>query len=77
MSGSAEQGASELVPNNQMRKVIAERLQQSKQTAPHFYLSVDCEIDALLAARKSMNAAADEGIKISVNDLVIRARRWP
>jgi pyruvate dehydrogenase E2 component (dihydrolipoamide acetyltransferase) len=73
MTGSAEQGASELVPNNQMRKVIAERLQQSKQTAPHFYLSVDCEIDALLAARKSMNAAADEGIKISVNDLVIRA----
>jgi len=73
MSGGAEQGASELVPNNQMRKVIAERLQQSKQTAPHFYLSVDCEIDALLAARKSMNAAADEGIKISVNDLVIRA----
>jgi len=73
MTGIAEQGASELVPNNQMRKVIAERLQQSKQTAPHFYLSVDCEIDALLAARKSMNAAADEGIKISVNDLVIRA----
>ena len=73
MPGGAEQGASELVPNNQMRKVIAERLQQSKQTAPHFYLSVDCEIDALLAARKSMNAAADEGIKISVNDLVIRA----
>jgi pyruvate dehydrogenase E2 component (dihydrolipoamide acetyltransferase) len=73
MSGGAEQGASELVPNNQMRKVIAERLQQSKQTAPHFYLSVDCEIDALLAARKSMNVAADEGIKISVNDLVIRA----
>ena len=73
MTGSVEQGASELVPNNQMRKVIAERLQQSKQTAPHFYLSVDCEIDALLAARKSMNAAADEGIKISVNDLVIRA----
>ena len=73
MTGSVEQGASELVPNNQMRKVIAERLQQSKQTAPHFYLSVDCEIDALLAARKSMNAAADEDIKISVNDLVIRA----
>ena len=73
MTGSVEQGAGELVPNNQMRKVIAERLQQSKQTAPHFYLSVDCEIDALLAARKSMNAAADEGIKISVNDLVIRA----
>jgi len=70
---TASAGASELVPNSQMRKIIAARLQESKQTAPHFYLTVDCEIDALLAARKSMNAIADEGVKISVNDLVIRA----
>jgi len=70
---TASAGASELVPNSQMRKIIAARLQESKQTAPHFYLTVDCEIDALLAARKSMNTIADEGVKISVNDLVIRA----
>ena len=69
----ASPGASTLVPNNQMRKVIAARLQESKQTAPHFYLTVDCEIDNLLAARKTMNATAPDGIKLSVNDLVIRA----
>lgn len=69
----AVRGDSELVPNSQMRKVIASRLQQSKQEAPHFYLTVDCEIDALLAARKSMNEMAPDGVKISVNDLVIRA----
>ena len=44
------QGASTLEPNSQMRRIIASRLQESKQTAPHFYLTVDCEIDALLAA---------------------------
>ena len=69
----ASPGASTLVPNNQMRKVIASRLQESKQTAPHFYLTVDCEIDNLLAARKTMNETAPDGVKLSVNDLVIRA----
>ena len=67
------QGASTLEPNSQMRRIIASRLQESKQTAPHFYLTVDCEIDALLAARRQMNDQAPEGVKISVNDLVIRA----
>ena len=66
-------GASELIPNSQMRKIIAERLQQSKQTAPHFYLTVDCEIDQLLQSRKQLNALAEDDVKISVNDLVIRA----
>lgn len=61
------------VPHNAMRRVIAERLQQSKQTAPHFYLSVDCEIDSLLAARKALNEAAEDGVKISVNDMVVKA----
>ena len=56
-----------------MRRTIAARLQQSKQDAPHFYLSVDCEIDTLLAARKALNEKAPEGVKISVNDMVIRA----
>jgi len=67
------QGASTLEPNSQMRRIIASRLQESKQTAPHFYLTVDCEIDALLAARRQMNDQAPEGVKISVNDLVIRS----
>ena len=69
----ATPGASELIPNSQMRKIIAERLQQSKQIAPHFYLTVDCEIDQLLQSRKQLNALAEDGVKISVNDLVIRA----
>ena len=69
----AVQGASTLEPNSQMRRIIASRLQESKQTAPHFYLTVDCEIDALLAARRQMNDTAPDGVKISVNDLVIRA----
>lgn len=61
------------VPHSAMRRTIAQRLSESKQTAPHFYLTVDCEIDTLLAARKTMNAAADEGVKISVNDMIVRA----
>ena len=66
-------GASSLEPNSQMRKIIAQRLQESKANAPHFYLTVDCEIDNLLAARRMMNDMAADGGKISVNDLVIRA----
>ena len=63
-------------PNSNMRKVIARRLAESKRDAPHFYLTVDCEIDALLAARKALNERSPEGegaYKISVNDFVIRA----
>ncbi|MGB1357644.1 MAG: 2-oxo acid dehydrogenase subunit E2, partial [Candidatus Puniceispirillaceae bacterium] len=70
---SAVQGESRLEPNSQMRKIIAARLQESKTTAPHFYLTVDCEIDNLLESRRQMNDRAPEGVKISVNDLVIRA----
>ena len=61
------------VPHSAMRRTIAARLTESKQQAPHFYLTVDCEIDALLAARKAMNEMAGEGIKISVNDMIVRA----
>ncbi len=61
----------EALPNSSIRKVIARRLTESKQTVPHFYLSVDCELDALLALRKDINEAA--GTKISVNDFIIRA----
>ncbi|MEO9899732.1 pyruvate dehydrogenase complex dihydrolipoamide acetyltransferase [Nisaea sp.] len=60
------------IPNTNMRKVIAKRLAESKQFAPHFYLTVDCEIDALLNVRKELNAKLD-GEKVSVNDLVIKA----
>ena len=70
---SAVAGASTVEANSQMRRIIAQRLQESKANAPHFYLTVDCEIDNLLAARRMMNEQAGEGVKISVNDLVIRA----
>ena len=64
------------VPNSTIRNVIASRLQRSKQTVPHFYLTVDCQIDKLLSMRKTMNAAApegDKGYKITINDFVVRA----
>ncbi len=72
-TGATQQSDSYLVANSQMRKAIASRLQDSKQQAPHFYLTVDCVIDNLLEARKALNAKAAEGIKISVNDMIIRA----
>jgi pyruvate dehydrogenase E2 component (dihydrolipoamide acetyltransferase) len=59
-------------PANNMRKVIAQRLTESKQTVPHFYLTVDCEIDTLLTLRKELNSRSDD-YKISVNDLIIKA----
>ena len=55
-----------------MRKTIAKRLTESKQTVPHFYITVDVELDNLLAARKQLNALSDD-YKISVNDFVIKA----
>jgi pyruvate dehydrogenase E2 component (dihydrolipoamide acetyltransferase) len=59
------------IRHSMMRKTIARRLTESKQTVPHFYLKANCRIDALLAARKSINSEGRE--KVSVNDLVIRA----
>ena len=62
------------VPHTAVRKVIARRMLESKQTVPHFYLSVDLEIDALLAARQAINnVAGKRGAKVSVNDMVIKA----
>jgi len=62
------------LPNNNVRKVVARRLTESKQQAPHFYLSLDCEIDALLKLRADLNTRAEkDGVKLSVNDLVIKA----
>jgi pyruvate dehydrogenase E2 component (dihydrolipoamide acetyltransferase) len=66
-----------LVPFSSMRKVIARRLTEAKQTVPHFYVSVDIELDALLKLRADLNAkSAKDGpgaFKISVNDLIIKA----
>ncbi|HET8728100.1 MAG TPA: pyruvate dehydrogenase complex dihydrolipoamide acetyltransferase [Alphaproteobacteria bacterium] len=59
------------VKNSGVRKTIARRLTEAKQTVPHFYLTVDCEIDALLKLRKQLNERGD--VKLSVNDLVIKA----
>ncbi len=59
------------MPISAMRRVIAQRLTQSKQQSPHFYVTIDCEIDRLLAMRAEANAAADA--KVSVNDFVIKA----
>ncbi len=62
------------VPHTSVRKVIARRMLESKQTVPHFYLTVDLEIDALLAARQAINAVAEKkGTKVSVNDMIIKA----
>lgn len=69
----------EEIPHDSMRKAIARRLTESIQTVPHFYLEVDCEIDALLRLREEFNAAAPKGAdgapewKTSVNDYVIKA----
>ncbi|MEP1930430.1 MAG: pyruvate dehydrogenase complex dihydrolipoamide acetyltransferase [Roseibium sp.] len=69
----------ELVPHDGMRKTIAKRLTESKQTIPHFYVSVDCELDALLALRAQLNGSASTDkdgkpvYKLSVNDLTIKA----
>ncbi len=67
------------VPHDGMRKTIARRLTEAKQTIPHFYLSADCELDALLALREQINAAASKdkdgkpAFKLSVNDFIIKA----
>lgn len=61
-----------LSPNSGMRKTIAKRLTEAKQTIPHFYLTVDIELDALLKTRADLNKRSDE-YKLSVNDFIIRA----
>ena len=63
----------EMIPNNNIKKVTARRLTEAKQTVPHFYLTVDCVLDNLLAARKEMNEAANGEYKLSVNDFIIKA----
>ncbi len=62
------------IPHTSIRKVIARRMLESKQQVPHFYLTVELEIDALLAARQAVNVVTEKkGAKVSVNDMVIKA----
>jgi pyruvate dehydrogenase E2 component (dihydrolipoamide acetyltransferase) len=74
-----EEGSYEVVPHDGMRRTIAQRLTASVQTVPHFYLTMDCDIGKLLAAREEINAAAPKDkekkplYKLSVNDFVIKA----
>jgi pyruvate dehydrogenase E2 component (dihydrolipoamide acetyltransferase) len=73
-----EEGSYELVPHDGMRKTIARRLTESKLTIPHYYLTTDCIIDKLMAARAEINEAAPDrdgkpAFKLSVNDFVIKA----
>ena len=74
-----EDGSYEVVPHDNMRRIIARRLVEAKLTIPHFYLTLDCNIGKLLAAREEINAAAPKdrdgkpAWKLSVNDFVIKA----
>ncbi|MDE1174236.1 MAG: pyruvate dehydrogenase complex dihydrolipoamide acetyltransferase [Parvibaculaceae bacterium] len=68
-----EDGSYEEVPLDNMRRTIARRLAQAMQEIPHYYLTIDCEIDEVLKARKVLNERAPEGVKLSVNDFIIRA----
>ena len=71
-----EQGSYELVPHDNMRKTIARRLVEAKQTIPHFYLTIDCELDALLALRAQLNAAAPEGQGRQARPTSSRSTTW-
>ena len=70
----AATGGYEDIPHSNVRRIIARRLTEAKQNIPHFYLTIDCRLDRLLALRAELNAVAEgEGAKLSVNDFVIRA----
>jgi pyruvate dehydrogenase E2 component (dihydrolipoamide acetyltransferase) len=74
-----EPGSYDVVPHDNMRKIIAQRLVLAKQTIPHFYLTVSCTLDKLLSAREDVNHTAPKGAdgkpawKLSVNDFIIKA----
>ena len=74
-----ELGSYEEIPHDNMRRTIARRLTEARQTVPQFYLTMDCEIDALLGLREQVNKAAPKdkdgkpAWKVSVNDMVIKA----
>jgi pyruvate dehydrogenase E2 component (dihydrolipoamide acetyltransferase) len=72
-----QKGSYDLVPHDNMRKTIATRLTQAKMTIPHFYLTIDCELDTLMEARQRLNQRSpkDEAkaYRLSVNDFIIKA----
>lgn len=61
------------IPNNNIKKIVAKRLLESKQTVPHFYLTIECVLDKLLEARSQLNEGANGAYKLSVNDFIIKA----
>ena len=69
-----EKGSYDVVPHDGMRKIIAQRLTLSKQTIPHFYLTLECHIDNLLAAREEINAPAPVRTAPGLQDLGQRLR---
>jgi len=74
-AGAAQSGSAapyEDIAHSAMRRTIAQRLTEAKQTVPHFYLTIDCELDALLELRSKLNDAMPSG-KLSVNDFIIKA----
>jgi pyruvate dehydrogenase E2 component (dihydrolipoamide acetyltransferase) len=72
-----EKGTYDIVPHDNMRKTIASRLQLAKSTIPHFYLTIDCELDNLLEARQRLNIRSPKdgpkAYRLSVNDFIIKA----
>ncbi|AGK00394.1 MULTISPECIES: pyruvate dehydrogenase complex dihydrolipoamide acetyltransferase [unclassified Wolbachia] len=62
----------EIVEVSNIRQVIAQRLTESKQNVPHFYLTVDCQVDKLISLKNEINSA-DENNKVTINDLIIKA----
>ena len=68
----AQAGSYEAIPHDNMRRTIARRLVEAKQTVPHFYLTADCDIGALLTLREQINQGAKD-FKLSVNDFVVKA----
>ncbi|MHA1571474.1 MAG: dihydrolipoamide acetyltransferase family protein [Alphaproteobacteria bacterium] len=68
-----EPGRYDLVPHDNMRKVIARRLVESKSTVPHFYLLAECQVDRLLSLRREINESLAAARKVSVNDMIVKA----
>jgi pyruvate dehydrogenase E2 component (dihydrolipoamide acetyltransferase) len=74
-----DEGSYEIVPHDNMRKIIAQRMVEAASTIPHFFLTLDCNLDKLLAAREEINASAPQdgegkaAYKLSVNDFVVKA----
>lgn len=72
--GALSMGSGTDIPVSNIREVIARRLLESKQTIPHYYLTIDVRMDAVLAMREQFNKTLEkEKLKLSVNDIIIKA----